>query len=175
MAAATNFMIRAHTMGAQLAAVEAGLGLAVLPAFVARKYGLVRGPKVRPCSCPGRGGPFPVGPLAASGSRSTQACTRSRGCGPRFGCGRPGGAVSRKPRLRAAATDASPSPSRLDGFGDLVHKNAGLCRYQATGWHLPSDRVALSHKHHPLLFRPIPAIPQQAFPHVSQGPQVNRP
>jgi DNA-binding transcriptional LysR family regulator len=42
MAAATNFMIRAHTMGAQLAAVEAGLGLAVLPAFVARKYGLVR-------------------------------------------------------------------------------------------------------------------------------------
>ena len=42
MAGATNFMIRAHTMGAQLAAVEAGLGLAVLPAFVARKYGLVR-------------------------------------------------------------------------------------------------------------------------------------
>jgi DNA-binding transcriptional LysR family regulator len=42
MAAATNFVIRAHTMGAQLAAVEAGLGLAVLPAFVARKYGLVR-------------------------------------------------------------------------------------------------------------------------------------
>ena len=42
MAAAPNFVIRAHTMGAQLAAVEAGLGLAVLPAFVARKYGLIR-------------------------------------------------------------------------------------------------------------------------------------
>jgi DNA-binding transcriptional LysR family regulator len=42
MAAAPNFAIRAHTMGAQLAAVEAGLGLAVLPAFVARKYGLIR-------------------------------------------------------------------------------------------------------------------------------------
>jgi len=39
---APNLVFRAHTMAAQLSAVEAGIGLAVLPAFVARKYGLVR-------------------------------------------------------------------------------------------------------------------------------------
>lgn len=39
---APNLVFRAHTMSAQLAAVEAGIGLAVLPAFVARKFGLVR-------------------------------------------------------------------------------------------------------------------------------------
>lgn len=38
----TNVVFRAHTMSAQLAAVEANLGLAVLPAFVAKKFGLVR-------------------------------------------------------------------------------------------------------------------------------------
>lgn len=37
-----NLVFRAHTMSAQLAAVESGIGLAVLPAFVAQKYGLVR-------------------------------------------------------------------------------------------------------------------------------------
>jgi len=37
-----NLVFRAHTMTAQLSAVDAGIGLAVLPAFVARKYGLVR-------------------------------------------------------------------------------------------------------------------------------------
>jgi DNA-binding transcriptional LysR family regulator len=75
MAAATNFVIRAHTMGAQLAAVEAGLGPAGL-----------RGAKIRPCSCPGRGTPFAVGHLAASGSRRTQAGPCSFRCGPRVGC-----------------------------------------------------------------------------------------
>lgn len=39
-AAAVAF--RAHTMSAQLAAVEAGVGLTVLPAFVARKFGFTR-------------------------------------------------------------------------------------------------------------------------------------
>lgn len=37
-----NVAFRAHTMSAQLAAVEAGLGLAVLPAFVGRKFGFTR-------------------------------------------------------------------------------------------------------------------------------------
>jgi len=37
-----NFIFRAHTMGAQLAAAEASLGLAVLPAFIASRLGLVR-------------------------------------------------------------------------------------------------------------------------------------
>lgn len=39
---AAQVAFRAHTMSAQLAAVEAGLGLAVLPAFVARKFGFTR-------------------------------------------------------------------------------------------------------------------------------------
>ncbi|MCA0406616.1 MAG: LysR family transcriptional regulator [Proteobacteria bacterium] len=39
---AAKVAFRAHTMSAQLAAVEAGLGLAVLPAFIARKFGLER-------------------------------------------------------------------------------------------------------------------------------------
>ncbi|MCP3467281.1 MULTISPECIES: LysR family transcriptional regulator [unclassified Bradyrhizobium] len=37
-----NFVFRAHTMGAQLVAAEASLGLAVLPAFIANRLGLVR-------------------------------------------------------------------------------------------------------------------------------------
>lgn len=37
-----NVVFRAHTMSAQLSAAEAGIGLAVLPAFVARKFGLIR-------------------------------------------------------------------------------------------------------------------------------------
>jgi DNA-binding transcriptional LysR family regulator len=38
----SNFVFRAHTMGAQLVASEANLGLAVLPAFIANRLGLVR-------------------------------------------------------------------------------------------------------------------------------------
>jgi DNA-binding transcriptional LysR family regulator len=37
-----NIVFRAHTMSAQLSAVQANIGLAVLPAFIARKLGLVR-------------------------------------------------------------------------------------------------------------------------------------
>lgn len=39
---AAQVAFRAHTMSAQLAAVEAGLGLAVLPGFIARKFGFTR-------------------------------------------------------------------------------------------------------------------------------------
>jgi DNA-binding transcriptional LysR family regulator len=38
----SNFVFRSHTMGAQLVAAEANLGLAVLPAFIANRHGLLR-------------------------------------------------------------------------------------------------------------------------------------
>ncbi|GHC72091.1 LysR family transcriptional regulator [Limoniibacter endophyticus] len=36
------YSVRTHTMGSQLAAAKAGFGIAVLPAFIARKQGLMR-------------------------------------------------------------------------------------------------------------------------------------
>jgi len=40
--AASQIVFRSHTMSAQLAAVECGLGLAVLPVFIGKKFGLTR-------------------------------------------------------------------------------------------------------------------------------------
>lgn len=39
---ASHFCLRTHTMSAQLAAVQSNIGLAVLPGFIGRKYGLIR-------------------------------------------------------------------------------------------------------------------------------------
>lgn len=41
-AGTSQFCLRTHTMSAQLAAVRSNIGLAVLPGFIGRKYGLIR-------------------------------------------------------------------------------------------------------------------------------------
>ncbi|NTB99204.1 LysR family transcriptional regulator [Agrobacterium tumefaciens] len=37
-----DYVVRSHTLGSQLAAVQAGIGIAVLPAIVAKQYGLIQ-------------------------------------------------------------------------------------------------------------------------------------